>query len=185
MVFDAILCGEPSHAAASRVDRELAGMTAGCNPAHRASPLAMCQAIADGDLRKAALQEARLTHLHPTAGEVSATVVEVCRYLIRGADWDTAVRSTGATIPDRIKPSGYAPDVLGAALFFVSASRDFEECLSRAVRFAGAENFCPVLAGALAGARWGAAAIPESVIQQDGAIRDRVADAAAELASRW
>jgi ADP-ribosylglycohydrolase len=185
LVFDAILCGERSDAAASRVDRELGGMTAGCNPAHRAAPLAMCRAIADRDLREAALNEARLTHLHPAAGEVSATVVHMCRHLIRGADWDTAVWSSGATIPDRINPSGYAPDVLGAALFFVSVSRDFEESLSRAFRFAGAANFCPIVAGALAGARWGAGAIPESMIQHDQGIRDRVARAAGELASRW
>ena len=185
LVFDAILCGEPTEDVASRVHRQLFGMTGGCNPAHRASPLAMCAAIADCDLRNAAIQEARLTHLHPTAGEVSATVVEMCRYLICGADWQTAVRSGGATITDSIKPTGYAPDVLGAALFFVSDSRDFEESLSRAVRFAGPENFCPVLVGALAGARWGAAAIHESMIQHDDTTRKRVADVAAELASGW
>jgi ADP-ribosylglycohydrolase len=185
LVFDAIVCGEPADGAASRVHRELGGMTGGCNPAHRASPLAMCADIADCDLRDAAIQEARLTHLHPTAGEVSVTVVQLCRYLIRGADWQTALRSAGATITDSIKPTGYAPDVLGAALFFVSDSRDFEESLSRAIRFAGRENFCPVLAGALAGARWGAAAIPESMIQHDDTTKNRVADVAAELASGW
>jgi ADP-ribosylglycohydrolase len=70
-------------------------------------------------------------------------------------------------------------------LFFVSDSRDFEESLSRAIRFAGPENFCPVLVGAFAGARWGAAAIPESMTQPDELIRKRIADVAAELASGW
>ena len=58
----------PSEASA-QVHREFGGKTAGCNPAHRSSPLAMLAALADDDLPGCAVTEARLTHHDPLASD--------------------------------------------------------------------------------------------------------------------
>jgi ADP-ribosylglycohydrolase len=56
------------------LDDQAGGMTAGCNPAHRCAPLAMAPFVPDEELAERALQEARLTHHHPLAGDVAAAV---------------------------------------------------------------------------------------------------------------
>ena len=79
---------------------------------------------------------------------------------------------------------GFAPDVLRAALHFVGTSGSFAEALERSLAFAGPANYCPVLVGAIAGARWGASAImPSSLAHVD--ILPRVTAAADALASGW
>jgi ADP-ribosylglycohydrolase len=54
--------------ATAQAHREAGGLTAGCNPAHRSPPLAMCAAVKDDDLGEYTLVEARLTHQDPLAG---------------------------------------------------------------------------------------------------------------------
>ena len=135
--------------ATAQVNREFDGKTAGCNPAHRSSPLSMLASVADEDLPACAMSEARLTHHDPLAGEVAAVVNMLCRSLIRGVAWDDALRQC-SILADQDGPGnngGYAPDVLQAALFFVSTSSDFSEALKRSLAFAGPANYCPVLVG--------------------------------------
>ena len=48
-------------------------------------------------------------------------------------------------------PTGFAPDVLRTALYFVENSRDFNSALDPSLTFAGSANYCPVIVGALAG----------------------------------
>ena len=50
--------------------------------------------------------------------------------------------------------------------------------------FAGLENYCPMLVGAIAGARWGAEAIP-SELTAHCEILDRVQAAADALTDAW
>ncbi len=57
---------------------------------------------------------------------------------------------------------GFAPDVLRAAAFIVGTSACFGEALGRSLAFAGLANYCPVLVGAVGGARWGASTVPPS-----------------------
>lgn len=172
--------------ATAQVHREAGGMTAGCNPAHRSPPLAMCAAVGDDDLGGCAVAEARLTHHDPLAGEVAAGVNKVCRALIRGAAWPDAVRlAGGVTVGEGPgSPGGYAPDVLRAALYFAGMSASFGTALDRSLVFAGPANYCPVLVGAIAGARWGASAVPPPALAHV-AILPRVRAAAEALAARW
>ncbi len=164
-VFDRAAHGCPREKAVLDVHNELHGMTAGCNPAHRAAPLAACMTIPDGELDAVARAEARLTHYHPLAGEVSAVVVTLCRRLIRGVPWEEALtkslagRSPEITRDAPLSPSGYAPDVLRAAVFFLNTSPSFETALTRSVEFAGEENYCPVSVGAICGVLYGKAPI--------------------------
>jgi ADP-ribosyl-[dinitrogen reductase] hydrolase len=181
-----VAAGRPVEEATAQVHREAGGMTAGCNPAHRSPPLAMCAAVAADDLGGCALAEANLTHHDPLAGEVAAAVNKLCRALIRGVVWQDAVRDAGsfATPEGPGSNVGFAPDVLRAALHFVGSSARFTEALDRSLAFAGPSNYCPVLVGAVAGARWGASAIPPPVLAHVE-ILPRVRAAADALAAGW
>jgi ADP-ribosylglycohydrolase len=178
----------PPQEATAQVHREFGGRTAGCNPAHRSSPLSMLVAITDEDLAACALAEARLTHHDPLAGEVAAAANKLCRSLIRGTTWQDAVRETGSFAgQDQEGPGnngGYAPDVLRSAVFFVGTSASFAEALERSLDFAGSANYCPVLVGAIGGARWGASAIPQPALAHVE-ILARVRAAAEALAAGW
>ena len=55
--------------------------------------------------------------------------------------------------PHGLSRSGFAPDALRAAVHFTGASESFDAALAAALRFAGPGNYCPVLVGAVAGAR--------------------------------
>lgn len=169
-VFAAVLSrvakGESFEQAAQAVDRELGGLTAGVNAAHRAAPLAACFAIPDGALAESARRQARLTHWHPLAGDTAAALVLLCRVLINGRPWREALawtkRELGqatAGVPLAIAPatdrSGFAPGAFASALWFVDRGGDFDEALRASLEFAGPANYCPVLVGVIAGARWG------------------------------
>jgi ADP-ribosyl-[dinitrogen reductase] hydrolase len=185
----------PSEASA-QVHREFGGKTAGCNPAHRSSPLAMLASLADDDLPDCAITEARLTHHDPLAGDVAAAVAALCRSLIRGAAWESALQrsvegrqgqTSEALFSGQEGPAtggGFAPEVLRAAVYFVGSSSSFSEALERSVVFAGPTNYCPVLVGAIGGARWGSSAIPAPALAHVDILR-RVETCAHGLAAAW
>jgi ADP-ribosylglycohydrolase len=60
---------------------------------------------------------------------------------------------------------GYAPEALKAALHFVESAANVNDALERAVLFAGPANYCPVLVGAIGGARWGASSIDPRLLR--------------------
>jgi ADP-ribosylglycohydrolase len=181
-----VTAGMTVEQATAQVHRESGGMTAGCNPAHRSPPLAMLAAIADDDLAGCAMAEARLTHHDPLAGEVAAAANRLCRALVRGDGWDVALRQMGEFAAPEGPGSngGFAPDVLRAALHFVGSSACFTEALGRSLAFAGPSNYCPVLLGAIAGARWGASAIPPPALAHVENL-PRVRATAEVLAAGW
>jgi hypothetical protein len=126
-----------------------------------------------------------LTHYDLLAGEVAATVNKLCRALIRGVCWDVAMPQ--GRFPNEEGPGsngGFAPDVLRAALHFVGTSGCFTEALERSLVFAGPANYCPVLVGAIAGARWGATAIPQASLANVDVL-PRIGAAAEALAGGW
>lgn len=172
--------------ATAQVHREAGGMTAGCNPAHRSPPLAMCAAVNDDDLAGCVMAEASLTHYDPLAGEVAAAATVLCRALLRGDGWGVALRRVGGfAAPDGPGSNGgFAPDVLRATLHFVGSSACFTEALDRSLAFAGPSNYCPVLVGAVAGARWGASAVPPPALAHLE-ILPRVRAVADALAAGW
>jgi len=175
-VLSRISAGISPQEAAQQVHDALGGMTAGCNPAHRCPPLAMAGFLSDDDLLGCAVTEARLTHLHPLAGDAAAAVAVLCRSLVRRPDWDEAItrakegrshETVAALMIDTtspLDPGGFAPEVLRAAIRFVVENTSFERALAASIRFAGPANYCPVLVGAIGGARWGASSIPADLL---------------------
>ncbi len=195
-VFNLIVSGVPGREAVARAHADCGGLTAGCNPAHRSPPLAMAAFLIDARLPDLACQEGTLTHRDPLAGDVSAATVVLCRSLIRGSDWTTALQQAATERQERTRAAllcgngkpllkdGFALEVLRAALFFVSTHPGFVAALESAIAFAGPANYCPVLVGAIAGARWGAAGIPSGLVTHCDTL-DRVQSAAQALAGSW
>jgi ADP-ribosylglycohydrolase len=182
--------------AIARTHAESGGLTAGCNPAHRSPPLAMAAFLPEEQLPDLAARQAALTHRDPLAGDVAAATVMLCRRLIQGEDWPSALQQAAVGREERtrtalqgesclpLRRNGFAPEVLRAAVSFVSTCKRFDSALMAAMEFAGPANYCPVLVGAFAGARWGAEAIPEKMLTHCN-IRERVQAAAEALADSW
>jgi ADP-ribosyl-[dinitrogen reductase] hydrolase len=193
-VLERVSQGMPVDRAVKEVDELAAGQTAGCNPAHRCAPLAMASFIADEDLVSVAIAEASLTHRHNLAGDTAAAVAVLCRSLIRGEKWEQALQraAQGRTVAvqvallnqateQNLNAGGYAPDVLRAAVYFLSAHDDFGSALKASLAFAGAENYCPVLVGSIGGARWGVS----DIVQPTRQLGERVRSVTTRLAAAW
>ena len=152
-------------------DEKLNGRTAGCGPAQRSYPLALCEYVKDDDLYRVSLQEAQLTHFSPIAGQVAGIVNVTIRQMMRGKSWSDAV-AHAFTMPnlheDVIQVSfgfhrrpnltnnpqpGYAPAALNAALYYTNRAANAGEAIATAQ--ANDKNFSVSLVGVLAGARWG------------------------------
>lgn len=192
-VFKHVAAGMPWRDAAAAVNAECRGQTVGCNPAHRASPLAMAAFLPAAELTCLAMEEASLTHAHPLAGEVSAAVIALCRGLIDGMPWQAALDSASSSRSAEVvaalmqserhplDDSGYAPEVLRAAVCFVDSSHDFASALEASLKFAGPANYSPVLVGAIAGARYGAEAVcsnhwpAQHIVERIRMMTDRLA----------
>ena len=132
-------------------------------------------------------QESRLTHWSALSQYTCAVVTFLCRELLRGTPWAAAVARAleaeddlapdcpvvtralrdgyetgyhGASIAAAgLSRGGFCVDVLRAAVYFVTRADTFASALTPALAFAGGPNYCPVLVGALAGARFGAGAV--------------------------
>jgi ADP-ribosylglycohydrolase len=169
-VFDLAASGMDIDEAANLVDQRQDHMTAGCAPLHRNIVLASVATANDEELDQWVREEACLTHRHPLAADAAVAAARIARGLVKGMKWDavidavlvrsadlardvrTAVENWDKSPVDR---SGFSPAVLNAALHFVGTSHSFDACLQRSLEFSGDDNYVPVLAGALAGARWG------------------------------
>ena len=191
-VFARAASGVPFQTAACLVHSRFRTMTAGCNPAHRCAPLGMALCVPASELEAAAREQASMTHAHPLAGDAAAAVALLIRALISSDCWAAALAGLGPQLLPAHSPregldaGGFSPHVLHAALHFVSGAASFDGALDAAVSFAGAANYCPVLVGALAGARWGASAVPPAALAHcSRADLDRVDRAAVVLLAQW
>jgi len=164
-VFQLVEKGLSFNKASEQVDYEVNGRTAGCNPAHRSAPLAMLN-VTDDELIDIIIQEAKITHWHPLAADVSVATVMLCRKLLQGDDWHTALTFTrkgrmaetqkaleSHDIID-LKGDGYAPNALAAAIYFLMKSKSLDEAIENSIDFAGPANYCPVLVGSIGAAKW-------------------------------
>jgi ADP-ribosylglycohydrolase len=172
-----------------KLNQRLNGLTAGVNAAHRVAPLALGWFLNNDQLLiEAAQQESRLTHWSSISQDTCAVVAVLCRQLLLGVDFFDAIQNilqredelTSETpiIMKKIQEGldvsileknsnttgGFCPEVLKAALHFVAHSECFEDALNQSIAFAGPSNYCPVLVGAIAGARYGASNVSDEVL---------------------
>lgn len=193
-VLTLISQGIPYQEATRQVHNALNGQTAGCNPAHRISPIAMAAFVEDDALMEIAHQESALTHWDILAGDVAASVAMLCRNLIRGVDWFQAIeqllpKSIYETLLQNptqlLNLGGFAPDVFHTAIYFVNKYSTFEEALTESIKYAGLANYCPVLVGAFAGARWGRTSIPDSSLSHCMHLEHNLIQTAESLLQTW
>jgi hypothetical protein len=122
-------------------------------------------------------------------------VVLLCRALVHGTPWLTALQlasvgrapATVAALQISCDPplfrDGFAPHALHAAIYFLHTSHQLAVALDAAQAFAGPANYCPVLVGAIGGARWGVAQIEPydlshcTILLQIEQIAERLAQA--------
>jgi len=162
--------------AAQSVHEQNGGMTAGCNGAHRAPVLATFQGLADNELDDAVRELTACTHYHEHAVDSAVAVARLCRRLILGESIHAALTKIGDGLNDDIQrhilnalqsPSGtggYSHATLQSALYFAITRESFTSAIEDSLVFAGPPNYCPVLVGAIAGARWGAESIDENYL---------------------
>ena len=197
-VFARIAGGQPRAVAVRGVHEANGGLTAGCAPAQRSAPLAMAAFVSDGELARAAREEAALTHFDSLAGDVAAAVVILCRGLIAGLAWPDALaraaagraevtrKALGGSGADvgAIGRGGFAPEALAAAIHFLSQHDRLVNALEAAQAFAGPQNYCPVLVGSIGGARWGVDQVPVELIRHVELL-PRLWHVGGQLASGW
>ena len=185
-VLELVDSGLSFNEAATQVDKELDGMTAGISPAHRSISLTLPYIAwylrspnffeefpntGFQEFQRTIEREAKLTHVHKEAAEVSLAVNAICMYLILGKDIIDSMRfglkfinenlrlniedNINARNSNDLKSGGYAPDALTAALWFLFHTQTFEDAIEQSKEFAGAPNYCPVLVGSIGGAMYG------------------------------
>eukprot|EP01119_Soliformovum_irregulare_P004473 TRINITY_DN1548_c0_g1_i2.p1 TRINITY_DN1548_c0_g1~~TRINITY_DN1548_c0_g1_i2.p1 ORF type:complete len:619 (-),score=107.50 TRINITY_DN1548_c0_g1_i2:889-2745(-) len=163
--------------------------SAGVNAAHRIAPISVFAKIAESDLTNIVTQETKITHHHALSIETAIITAQILRALRDGASWKHALSwgsqfSTSEETKEAFQTSdpptdagGFAPNVLKAALYFISNTQSFKDALYKSLQFAGEDNYCPVLVGALAGGLYGAEEIPEVDLQHEvieGKFRTRL-----------
>jgi len=153
MVFQKFSEGHSIEDSVMMVNKKLKGATAGCGPVHRIAPLAAFSHIKTENLVQHAKEESKITHQHPDAGNCSAIMVLLCRYLLEGASWNYAkelisqndeIKDTWRGIQNAsLNRGGYVLDVMHSAIKFL----DDQKSLKDALTFAGPSNYCPVIVG--------------------------------------
>ncbi|MEK9701000.1 MAG: ADP-ribosylglycohydrolase family protein [Deltaproteobacteria bacterium] len=132
------------------------GSTAGCNPMHRFMVIAGLD-VPYERLDSLARRDARMTHHDPIAGTCSSFLIRILRRSLNNEDLVDAQKSViEETSPMGLNfrkawPSknGFAPEVLCAGIKFAHIKGNG---LQQAIAYAGTNNYCPVVTGALTAA---------------------------------
>lgn len=148
----------------------------------RVLPLALWHRGSDAELAADAARQSLPTHAHPRSMAACALYCLYVRAVLAGADrpWGVAasdlqaVASRSNLFPgdevarllepsnaERIAGSGYVVDTLWSARHAFEGSKDFEDCLRRAIALGNDTDTVAAVAGGLAGAHYGLVGIPE------------------------
>ena len=150
-VFSKIDKGINSKLAVKTVHEEFGFNTAGCGPAHRATPMAGMLNIPTGQLTTIAREEAKITHFDEDAGNGSAIVILLCRYLLEGKSYQDAQQLISGNLELKkswikvketdLKPDGYIFNVIHSAIHFIDKNKSLKDTF----KFAGKANYCPII----------------------------------------
>ncbi|MBI3392034.1 MAG: ADP-ribosyl-[dinitrogen reductase] hydrolase [Nitrospirae bacterium] len=143
---------------------------AGNGAAMRILPVVLAALRNPVTCRARSLAQARITHNHPLSDAAVETLAEMTRRLVLGES-KPAVRGLVEELVRRSplfrfdpypgRATGYIVDTLQTVAHFFFGSEDFETCLVGVVNRGGDADTTGALAGMLAGAAYGCAAIPE------------------------
>lgn len=171
-----LLDGVPWHEAGPRTHQEMGGRDAGNGSLMRTAPIALACRGDPERLVQASLDVSVITHGSPLAtwscvalgcalvailgGEESPErIVEAASQVEEPRVRETVLAVLGLQ-RDEIDSGGYVLHTLQAALWSFVQHDDFEETVVEAINLGGDTDTTGAVAGALAGARYGAAAIP-------------------------
>ena len=166
-------------------------MAAGNGAAMRVAPVALYTLGDEQLLSRLAVEQGRITHHHPLS---DAACVAVGRLIQRGL-LGTPVRGLRAAAEELARrhpvfrfegydgeSSGYVPDTLRTVLDAFFSTESFEECLVKTVNRGGDADTTGAIAGGIAGARYGLAAIPRRWLQAlDASLREELSALAEKL----
>ena len=200
-VMLALSAGTPWDVASRRAHEVLGFPRAGNGSVMRCAPVALRYARDPEARRRSTLRESTLTHYDHLAGwscvalnelvvaAMADTLHESLPAIAGALDDDdarvaTTLRAAVDAEPDEIHATSFVLDSLQAALWAVLRTTTFEDALIEIVNRGGDCDAVGAVAGALAGARYGAAAIParwlDPLLVRDSAtaLADALADRA-------
>ncbi len=189
--------GESADLASEQAHTATGGLSAGNGVAMRCSPIALRYRGNREAIQDIICVDGRVTHYDPLAALGATAVglaIEGCfanpadvQQVIADAARDVDDRQVAATLQraaegdeTTVHPTGYVLDTVHAAVMALVSTNDFESCLIRAVNYGGDADTVGAIAGSMAGAWYGAAAIPQRWIDAL-ADRDRIVTVADEL----
>jgi ADP-ribosyl-[dinitrogen reductase] hydrolase len=142
---------------------------AGNGAAMRVLPIALATLGHPIEAEAWTLAQCHITHHHPLSDEASRTLVHMLQALLAGQDKD-ALRNMAEAMQRRCpalafepyegKSSAYVVETLQTVLNFYFGTKSFAECLIATVNQGGDADTTGAIAGMLAGATYGLAAIP-------------------------
>lgn len=164
---------------------------AGNGAVMRMLPVALYTLGDDARFRELVVAQAHLTHNHPFSDAACVTVGRMVQAALRGGDRfalhaiarDLVARQPTFRFNDyHGRASGYVVETLQTVLHFLFTTGSFEECLIGVVNQGGDADTTGAIAGMLAGALYGEAAIPAVWLKKlDPPVRRDVETAAVAL----
>jgi ADP-ribosyl-[dinitrogen reductase] hydrolase len=164
---------------------------AGNGAAMRVAPVALYTLGDEELLSRLAVEQARITHHHPLSDAACVSVGTMIQRGLLGAplrDLRAAAEELAARHPEfRFerydgKSSGYVVDTLRTVFDAFFSTGNFEDCVVKTVNRGGDADTAGSIAGAIAGARYGVAAIPQRWLQAlDRALREELSALGEEL----
>jgi ADP-ribosyl-[dinitrogen reductase] hydrolase len=164
---------------------------AGNGAAMRVAPVALYTLGDEELLSRLAVEQAHITHHHPLSDAACVAVgMLIQRGLLRTPL--AGLRATAEELAARHpefrfegydgESSAYVPDTLRTVLDAFFSTGSFEDCLVKTVNRGGDADTAGALAGAIAGARYGLAAIPRRWVNAlDAGLREELASLAEQL----
>ncbi len=164
---------------------------AGNGAAMRVAPVALYTLGDEELLSRLAVEQAHLTHHHPLSDAACVSVGRMIQRGLLGAtsrDLRAEAEELAARHPEfRLegydgKSSGYVVDTLRTVFDALFSTSSFEDCVVKTVNRGGDADTTGSIAGAVAGAWYGAAAIPRRWLETiDGGLREELFTLAGEL----
>ena len=143
---------------------------AGNGAAMRVAPVALYTLGDENLLSRLAIEQARITHHHPLSDAACVAVGRMIQRGLLGAplrDLRAAAGELSARHPEFLsggydgKSSAYVVDTLRTVFDAFFSTDTFEDCVVKTVNRGGDADTAGSIAGAIAGARYGLAAIPQ------------------------
>ncbi|MBI2311495.1 MAG: ADP-ribosyl-[dinitrogen reductase] hydrolase [Betaproteobacteria bacterium] len=173
---------------------------AGNGACMRNLPVALYALHDDAAFARASIEQCHFTHNHPLSDAAVLALGRMTRALVLGgtredcraiADALVAVHRTFRFEPYPRRTTGYVVDTVQTVLHGFFTTGSFEDCLVKVVNLGGDADTNGALAGMLAGALYGEAAIPRRWLRRlDPGVRKRIEGQAGALvtgplARRW